>query len=280
MTAGGRELILREQFAKPHEDQLLPFQPDEPHPAKTHARVATRVVRGRRSDRSASDTRSPFGKTTKVPGGPLPTIGSADGRSRSRKRVDGAAKSTRTEMSGNWQMLLSRRSGRPPVEKPAQDPRLLELGRARRRHHDRIRNLQDAGRYCPAAARSHRDARGLDPRRHHHALRRALVCRPRPDAPGDRRLLRLPAGRLGAAGGLSVRLGRAGAHPGQRPRGHVDRVRRIRSPDFRHRPVGPSPAGPEPWRPAPSPAPPSPTSVEPVSARPLWAGRRRPSSWR
>ncbi len=46
VTAGGREPILREQLTKPHENQLLPFQPDEPHPSKGHARVATRVVRG------------------------------------------------------------------------------------------------------------------------------------------------------------------------------------------------------------------------------------------
>ena len=46
VAAGGREPILREQLTKPHENQLLPFQPDEPHPSKGHARVTTRVVRG------------------------------------------------------------------------------------------------------------------------------------------------------------------------------------------------------------------------------------------
>jgi hypothetical protein len=44
VTAGGRELIFREQLTKPHEDQPLPFQPDEPHPAKFHSSVTARVV--------------------------------------------------------------------------------------------------------------------------------------------------------------------------------------------------------------------------------------------
>jgi len=45
VAAGGRELILGEQFAKSHEDEPVPFQPDEPHAAKTDSRVASRVVR-------------------------------------------------------------------------------------------------------------------------------------------------------------------------------------------------------------------------------------------
>ena len=44
MTASGRELSLREQFANPDEHQPLLFQSNEPHPAKTYSRVAAGVI--------------------------------------------------------------------------------------------------------------------------------------------------------------------------------------------------------------------------------------------
>jgi len=44
MTPGGGELILREEFPNPDEQQLRSFQSDELHPAKADARVTARVV--------------------------------------------------------------------------------------------------------------------------------------------------------------------------------------------------------------------------------------------
>ena len=44
VTASGRELILREHFANPHEDQVFLVRSDELHPAKTHASVTAAVI--------------------------------------------------------------------------------------------------------------------------------------------------------------------------------------------------------------------------------------------
>ena len=144
-------------------------------------------------------------------------------------------------MSGNWQMLLSRRNGRTPVEKPAPNPRLLELGRARRRHHDRIGNLPDAGRYRPAAARPHGPCSrvwilgGIITLC--GALSFAGLARMLPETGGFYAYLREGWGRpvaflFGWAELVLIRANALGRH--------VDRVRGVRSPDFRHRPVGPS----------------------------------------
>ena len=81
----------------------------------------------------------------------------------------------------------------------ARTARSLELGRARHRHHDRLRHLPIARRHRAEGAQPDADARALGRRRAHHAVRRALARRACRRAAGDRRLLRLPPRRLGPA---------------------------------------------------------------------------------
>jgi hypothetical protein len=92
VTTSGRELILREHFANPHEDQLFLVRSDELHPAKTHASVTAAVI-GEDDLIGGSDTLKPLGNSTNVPGGPFPMIGSMEIRSCSRKSDEGVAKS-------------------------------------------------------------------------------------------------------------------------------------------------------------------------------------------
>ena len=97
MTPSRRELILRKQFSNPDEHQATLLQSDELHPTKPDLCVTTGIVgeddligRQRHFDAVREEDKSARG--------PLPIIGSVDGRSSSRSREVGAAKSMRSNM--------------------------------------------------------------------------------------------------------------------------------------------------------------------------------------
>ena len=73
-------------------------------------------------------------------------------------------------------------------------------------------------------------------RRADHVVRRAVAGRACRSTAGDGRLLRLPARRMGAADGVSLRLGGADSDPRLGARRHRRRLRRIPAAQPRHRP--------------------------------------------
>ena len=90
MTTSGRELVLWEQLANPHEHQMSLFRSDELYPAKPNSSVTAGVVD---EDDLVPRQRHPEAVREEHERGPFPIIRSVEIRLCSRKIDDGVAKS-------------------------------------------------------------------------------------------------------------------------------------------------------------------------------------------
>ena len=116
----------------------------------------------------------------------------------------------------------------PPHPSRASAPsRSVERHRRRRRHHDRLGDLPNAGERHESIAWSASALRRLDRGRNRRAVRRADAGRGRRRVPRDGRNLRLHSQRVGTSSGVSLRLGGAGDHSRGGARRDRDDLRRV-----------------------------------------------------